>query len=110
MIAHPMRRIRIQEAAAARLDEIYQYTHRQWGEVQAKRYITTLFEAFEAIDTPAQRSRPVPAEFGVQGFYFRCQKHIVYWRRLSTGEIGIVTVLHERMHQMARFQEDDSDL
>lgn len=30
----------------------------------------------------------------------------VYWRRLSNGDVGIVTILHERMHQMDRFRED----
>lgn len=29
----------------------------------------------------------------------------VYWRRLSGGDIGIVTILHERMHQIERFRE-----
>ena len=32
----------------------------------------------------------------------------VYWRRLSNGDIGIVTILHERMHQIGRFGEDFS--
>ncbi|MYD85940.1 MAG: type II toxin-antitoxin system RelE/ParE family toxin, partial [Acidobacteria bacterium] len=27
-------------------------------------------------------------------------------KTLSDGDIGIVTVLHERMHQMDRFRED----
>ena len=26
-----------------------------------------------------------------------------YWRKLSNGDIGIVTILHERMHQIDRF-------
>ena len=51
-------------------------------------------------------SRPVPAEFGVEGFYFRHEHHFVYWRRLSDGDIGIVTILHERMHQTDRFRDD----
>jgi hypothetical protein len=51
-------------------------------------------------------SRPVPAEFDVDGYTFRYERHIVYWRRLSNGDIGIVTILHERMHQMDRFRED----
>ena len=29
-----------------------------------------------------------------------------YWRYLSNGDIGIVTILHERMHQIDRFRED----
>jgi hypothetical protein len=30
----------------------------------------------------------------------------IYWKILSNGDIGIVTVLHARMHQIERFRED----
>ena len=76
------------------------------GEAQAEIYITGLFAAFEQIETRGVTSRPVPAEFGVEGHFFRYERHFVYWRRLSNGDIGIVTILHERMHQMDRFKED----
>jgi toxin ParE1/3/4 len=98
--------VRIQEAASHRLDEIYRYTRDRWGTEQADRYIVGLFEAFDGIDTHAVTSRPVPAEFGVQGYFFRYERHVVYWRRLSNGDVGIVTVLHERMHQMDRLRAD----
>lgn len=98
----------VQEAAALRIDEIFRYTRDRWGEAQAERYITGLFDAFARIASHGVLSRPVPAEFGVGGFYFRYEKHFVYWKRLSGGDIGIVTVLHERMHQTGRFQDDSS--
>lgn len=101
-----MAAVRIQEAASHRLDEIYCYTRDRWGTEQADRYITGLFEAFERIDSHRTTSRPVPAEFGVEGYFFRYERHVVYWRRLSNGDIGIVTILHERMHQIDRFRED----
>lgn len=88
------------------MDEIYRHTRERRGQAQANRYITGLFAAFERIDSHGVASKPVPAEFGVEGFYFRYERHFVYWRRLSGGEIGIVTVLHERMHQIGRFRED----
>lgn len=98
--------VRVQESASWRLDEIYRYTRDRWGEARASSYITGLFEAFGRIERHGVVSRPIPAEFGVEGFYFRYERHFVYWRRLSNGDIGIVTVLHERMHQIARFRED----
>jgi plasmid stabilization system protein ParE len=101
-----MAAVRIQEAASYRLDEIYRYTRDHWGAEQADRYVTGLFEAFERIETHAVMSRPVPAELGVEGYFFRYEQHVVYWRRLSNGDIGIVTILHERMHQIDRFRED----
>ncbi|MCY4425839.1 MAG: type II toxin-antitoxin system RelE/ParE family toxin [Halieaceae bacterium] len=96
----------VQEAASHRLDEIYRYTRSRWGSEQANTYITGLFEAFGKIETHEVNSRPVPAEFGVKGCYFRFEKHFVYWKTLGSGEIGIVTILHERMHQLDRFRED----
>ena len=98
--------IRVQEAASLRLDDIYRYTRDRWGEVQADRYITGMFEAFERIEAHGVASKLIPAEFGVEGFFFRYEHHIVYWRRLSDDDIGIVAILHERMHQIDRFKED----
>ena len=33
-------------------------------------------------------------------------RHYVYWKTLGNGDIGIDTILHERMHQMDRFRDD----
>jgi plasmid stabilization system protein ParE len=99
-------RVRVQEAASFRLEEIYRYTRDRWGEQQAERYITGLFEAFDGIDSHATPSKPIPAEFDVDGYFFRYERHVVYWRKLSNGDVGIVTILHERMHQIDRFRED----
>ena len=101
-----MGQTRIQEAASWRLDEIFRYTRERWGELQAERYITGLFDAFDRIESHGVASRPVPAELGVQGFFFRYERHFIYWRRLSNGDIGIVTILHERMHQIERLRDD----
>ncbi|MBS0558201.1 MAG: type II toxin-antitoxin system RelE/ParE family toxin [Proteobacteria bacterium] len=97
--------VRIQEAASFRLDEIYRYTRDHWGVRQADRYITSLFRAFDGIQTRKTPSKPIPAQFGIEGYFFRHERHFVYWRRLSNGDIGIVTILHERMHQIERFRE-----
>ena len=98
--------VRVQEAAAVRIREIYRYSRERWGEARADAYIQGLFEAFDGIATGDVVSRPVPAEFGVEGYVFRYKKHYVYWKTLSDSAIGIVTVLHERMHQFGRFLED----
>lgn len=98
--------IRIQEAAAHRLGDIYRYTRERWGPEQAERTITGLFEAFDRIESGGVASKPIPAEFGVAGYFFRYERHFVYWRRLTNGDIGIVTILRERMHRIDRFRED----
>ena len=96
----------VQNSASHRIDEIYRYTLEQWGTEQADAYIVGLFDAFSRIATHEVLSRPVPADFGVDGFFFKYKKHFVYWRYLSDGAIGIVTILHERMHQIERFKGD----
>ncbi len=101
-----MTRFLVQDAASHRIDEIYQYTLSQWGAEQADHYIVGLFDVFTKITTHEVLSRPIPAEFGVTGFFFRYEKHFVYWRHLSNANIGIVTILHERMHQVECLRDD----
>lgn len=101
-----MTAIRIQASASRRLDEIYEYTRTHWGEAQAESYLRELFQSFERIACHGVVSRPIPAELGVQGYCYRYRKHIVYWKTLANGDIGIVTILHERMHQIERFRSD----
>lgn len=96
----------IQNAASFRLDEIYRYTTKKWGSTKAESYISGMFDAFEKIDTDGTFSHPVPAQFGVDGFFFKYGRHFIYWKYLSNGVVGIVTILHERMHQIECFKED----
>jgi toxin ParE1/3/4 len=97
---------RVLDSAGHRLDEIYSYTREQWGEAQAGRYIRGLFARFEAIAARSFPWRPIPAEFGVEGYVCRYERHLIYWRLLADGAVGIVSVLHERMHRIDRFCED----
>lgn len=97
---------RVQRGAGDRLDEIYHYTRDHWGEAQAERYITGLFARFAAIAAREFPWRAIPAEFGVGGFFCRYEQHVIYWKVLADDTVGIVTVLHERMHQIERLKDD----
>ena len=77
-----MATIRIQEGTSYRLDDIYRYTRDRWGDNQAEKYITGLFSAFDKIADHGVVSKPIPAEFGLNGFFFRYERHFVYWRHL----------------------------
>lgn len=98
--------IKLQPSALGRLDEIYLYTRDMWGAKQAQTYSDGLFAVINGLATGATPSRAIPTEYGVDGFYFRYRRHIVYWQTLSNGDIGIVSILHERMHQMDRLRDD----
>lgn len=95
----------IQEAASYRIDEIYRYSQDVWGDTQAEAYIRGLFDAFDKIANQTLISRVIPAEFGVSGYFYRYQHHYIYWKRLASGQVGIVTILHEKMHQGERIKE-----
>ncbi len=97
---------RIQQVAADRLDDIYVYTRERWGEDQAERYIRAIFARFDAIAARRFPWRAVSAEFGVSGFVCRHENHFIYWKLLADGTVGIVTVLHARMHLLQRLRED----
>ncbi|MBA4047565.1 MAG: plasmid stabilization protein [Sphingomonas sp.] len=99
---------RVQRAAGYRLDEIYVYTRDRWGEEQADRYINGLFARFASIAARDVPWRAIPAEFEASGFVCRYEHHFIYWRVLTDGAVGIVTILHERMHQIDRLKDDMS--
>jgi len=98
--------VKLQPAALLRLDEIFLYTRDRWGAEQAKRYSDGLFAAIAGIADNITRSRPIPAGLEVRGFYFRYERHFVYWQRFANGDIGVVSILHEQMHQAARLRDD----
>lgn len=97
--------IKVQKSASLRIDDIYQFSLKSWGEEQARKYINGLFVAFNNIENNQVASKPIPAEFEVIGFYFKYEKHFVYWKYLDNGDIGIVTILHEKMHQIKHFSQ-----
>ena len=98
--------VRVQAAAAHRIDEIYRHTCETWGDAQAERYIRDLFARFEDIAARRFPWRPIPAAFGVEGYVCRYERNVIYWKVLANGDIGVVTVLHERMHQIEGFRDD----
>ncbi len=97
---------RVSPAAGRRIDEIYVYTRDIWGDAQAERYVRGLFQRFQAIADRNLPWRPIPPEFEVDGYVCRYERHFIYWKVLEDGAVGIVTLLHARMHQIDRFRED----
>lgn len=100
---------RVSAIAGQRLDEIFSYTRETWGQDQAESYVRGLFDCFGRVARREIPWRAIPVDFGVEGYYCRHDHHYIYWRKLADGAIGIVTVLHERMHQMDRFRDDRGD-
>jgi len=94
------------KSASVRIDNIYQTSLNRWGAQQAKNYVEGLFLHFEGIAQEKVILKPIPAEFEVEGYVSRYKKHFVYSKILESGKVGIVTILHQRMHLIERFSED----
>ncbi len=100
------RSYKVLKSAGIRIDNIFQYSRDHWSQKQAEYYIEGMFKHFEAIANGHTLLKPIPAEFEVQGFFSLYEKHVIYSKDLTSGQVGIVTVLHERMHQIEHFRED----
>jgi toxin ParE1/3/4 len=90
--------------ARGQVAEIYAYTHASWGREQADRYYLQLFDCFDAIAARRVVWRSIGADFGADGYFCRCAHHFVYWRLTQDGKLRIVTILHERMHQLEQLR------
>jgi plasmid stabilization system protein ParE len=90
-------------AAESRLIEIWDYTFKTWGEDQADAYIRRLVGAIHALDAKRSRWRRVSDKTGL--WFFRHEHHFIFFRELSGGVVGVITVLHESMDIPARIKE-----
>lgn len=92
------------KSAKTALTEIYIYTHKTWGKIQADNYVDDLYKTFDAIANRSALWRPIEDKHGVIGFHYRYKKHRVYWGVLPSGQIGIAAILHEAMLQSDRLK------
>lgn len=99
-----MKAYRLSPKAQDSIDEISDFTAEQWGEDQAARYVEALFVEFGRIADRKVPWRGLPPWMGIDGFRRSWRRHIVYWRLEADGKITVVTVLHERMDQLARMR------
>lgn len=98
--------VRIYRAAQERLHEVWDYTEQMWGEKQADAYIRSLVAAVNQVRTERRRWRSL-RDGSLPGIYFiRHQHHYVFFRELSGGVLGVISVLHENMDIPARLRSD----
>lgn len=97
---------KIYQAAKERILEIWDYTERMWGEDQADKYVRGLVEAVNAAQGKRHKWRHVMDEALSGVFIMRYQHHYLFFRELSDGTLGVISVLHENMDIPARLRED----
>lgn len=103
---------RFYPTADRRQDEIWGYTCEQWGAAQAEKYIRGLHGHIQEL---ADRKRPwnplsasliVPPDLEIDVFFTRYEHHYLFFRELSDGTVGIMSILHEAMDIPVRLVED----
>lgn len=99
-------KVRILPSARRRLLEIWDYTARTWGTEQADRYLNGLEKHLSGLLDDRTKWR-VPMA-GIPGVRFsQYEHHYVFFRELGSCDIGVITILHERMDLPRRFREDN---
>ena len=89
------KKLRVSDPAKRDLKRIGEYTRRQWGAVQKRKYLGQIKDTFKAIrDTPGLGAPRDDIETGLRAH--PVQKHVIFYRETKI-ELVIVRVLHESM-------------
>lgn len=95
----------LSSAAKVALVDIYAYSVEMWGAAQADTYLDGLFAALDEIAKRKRVWRPIPPEFGVNGYFARYKKHFMYWKVFDDDVIGVALILHVSRLQGERVRE-----
>ncbi|MBB6486237.1 type II toxin-antitoxin system RelE/ParE family toxin [Rhizobium lusitanum] len=98
--------------ADAAHDEIWRDTVEKWREAQAVTCIRGLHTHLQLLtkDRDLWRRRPqrlaVPADVKREAYFSRYEHHYVFFRTLNNDDLGVMSILHERMDMAVRLKED----
>jgi toxin ParE1/3/4 len=83
-------------AAQADIERIWDYTVERWGLAQAERYARAIHVACQEL---AAGTRSSQAADDIRPGYRKASEgsHVLFFRRLDTGSLNIVRILHQRM-------------
>ncbi|WP_422032058.1 type II toxin-antitoxin system RelE/ParE family toxin [Roseovarius sp.] len=94
-----MRRFHLSPLAESDLTEIWRYSAETWGEAQADRYVSDLFDRFAWVaDHPEMgRKRPeiLPGASSMQ-----VGRHVIFYETVA-GRVVILRIVHERRNMAA---------
>jgi plasmid stabilization system protein ParE len=76
------------------------------GEDQADSYVRGLVAAINDLSRQRRRWKPVRDEVLTGLFFFRHRHHYIFFRELSSGTLGVISILHENMDLPSRLKED----
>lgn len=96
---------RLTPAARSDLDDIWDYSSRVWGLVQAERYILSIRDACDALVDGRRQGQPID---DIRPGYRKLAvgSHFLFYRIADAGFIDVIRILHQRMDVPARLQDD----
>ncbi len=107
-----MANYRFFHTADSRQDEIWDYTLKNWGEKQAEEYTTELHQHLAKISDNKliwctfPKNLIVPDDLDIPVYFNHFKHHYIFFRELSDGCLGIMTILHDSMDIPVRLGED----
>ncbi|MEE4356335.1 MAG: type II toxin-antitoxin system RelE/ParE family toxin [Desulfococcaceae bacterium] len=101
---------KIYPTARRQLIQIWKYTDRMWGEEQADKYIHGIYNAIDSLADNPHLWREVEHKEAKDIYFIRHKHHYVFFRQLASGNIGVISVLHERMDIPGRLKTDTDAL
>jgi plasmid stabilization system protein ParE len=99
-------------SADKRQDEIWEYTVKTWGVVQAEKYITGLHDHMQRLADKSLVWHPPPTRLKsrlkskTQLYISRYKRHYIFFRPLPDDNIGIITILHDSMKILKHLLKD----
>ena len=93
-------------------DDIWNYTYEAWGEKQAEKYIKGLHHHLQLLSEKKKRWRSlppnlvIPSDLNIEAYFSKYEHHYLFFRQLSTGQIGIMAILHESSDLPVRLYDD----
>ena len=101
-----MAKYHLTNKAVEDLTNIWEYTVDTWSERQADDYYNMLIASCQKI-TENPRLIGLKYEEIAEGLHgYRANKHIIFYRILTDGDILVIRILHQRMDLKRRMLED----
>ncbi len=94
------------------LDKIWVYSEDEHGTRQAEKYMNGLHSYLQELSEKKKlwKSLPqkwvVPDDLDIEIYFNKYEYHFIYFRKFSSGKIGIMSLLHETMDIPVRLRED----
>jgi plasmid stabilization system protein ParE len=98
--------------ADAAQDKIWADTVERWGEAQAVTYIQGLHAHLQRFTENRLLWRRLPQRLAVppdisrETFFSHYEHQYLFFRILDNGDLGVMSILHERMDLPVRLRED----